>query len=358
MRLIKPAALLALALFTLSLLAQQSQPKSQSAILPQVFAGWEKSNVQTGKDPAVVDPASSRVLKEYGFTDFETATYTKDDRKLTVKAARFNDASGAYGAFTFYRSPEMLTESIGTMAASANQRVLFFRENVLVIAAFDRITAMSAGELRELAQNLPAPGGPAANLPTLPNYFPRRDLVANSAKFIIGPEALAASNAPITAAQVDFSLQPEILMGKYSAGGANADFLIVEYPTPQIAGDRLRVLETANPKQDGTTFLAKRTGPFVALVKGSISERDAKSLLGRVNYEADVTWNENTGLSKRDNIGNLVIAASLLAGIIFLISVGTGAIFGFGRIVLQKLFPRLYAAHEKEAGFIELHLKD
>ena len=65
----------------------------------------------------------------------------------------------------------MRTEQIGTKAASANERILFFRDNVLVDANFDRVTGMSAAELRELAGMLPAAKGPAANLPTLPRVF-------------------------------------------------------------------------------------------------------------------------------------------------------------------------------------------
>jgi hypothetical protein len=353
------AVLAALLLVVTSALSQAPQTASKPSLLPNVFAGWEKSpDDKTGTDPSVVDPASSRVLKEYGFTDFQTATYTKADRKLTVKAARFQDASGAYGAFTFYRAPNMQTESIGAMAASANERVLFFSSNVLVMADFDRVTATSAGELRELAQDLPAIRGPSASLPSLPGYFPKRELVPNSAKFIVGPEALATSGAPVNAALVDFSAQPEILLGKYAADGSNADFMLLEYPTPEIAGARMRVIEAANQAQDGVTFQIKRTGPLVALVKGTISNGDAKSLLGRINYEADVTWNENAGNSKRDNIGNLVIAASILAGLIFVVSVVTGGLFGFGRVFMEKVFPKQYAAHEQKTEFIKLHLEE
>ena len=69
-------------------------------------------------DAAVADPADSAVLKEYGFTDFATATYARNGRKMRVKAARFGDASGAFGAFTFYRQPQMQVEQIGDRAAS------------------------------------------------------------------------------------------------------------------------------------------------------------------------------------------------------------------------------------------------
>src|ERR1035437_5794552 len=86
--------------------------------LPQSFAGWTKAgSVQSTTDPAKAGTAYPAVLKEYGFTGAETVTYTRaDGRKLTVKAARFNDATGAYGAVTFYRQPTMGTERIGTTA--------------------------------------------------------------------------------------------------------------------------------------------------------------------------------------------------------------------------------------------------
>jgi hypothetical protein len=125
--------------------------------------------VQNSVNPAQADPAYPAVLQEYGFAGSETATYTREDgRKLTLKVAKFNDATGAYGAFTFYRQPAMKSEQIGTKAASATDRILFFRSNLLVDANFDRVTAMSAAELRELASMLPAASGSADNLPTLP----------------------------------------------------------------------------------------------------------------------------------------------------------------------------------------------
>ena len=85
-----------------------------TSFLPQQFGGWQISgSPQTSNDPRLADPANAALLKEYGFTDFESATYARDDgRKLTLKAARFADASGAYGAFTFYKLPQMLKETI------------------------------------------------------------------------------------------------------------------------------------------------------------------------------------------------------------------------------------------------------
>ena len=133
----------------LSFLSAAISSGAAQNLLPKSFAGWTQTgDVKTATKPEQVDSAYPSVLNEYGFTGAETATYTRaDGRKLTVKAAQFKDATGGYGAFTFYREPAMKGERIGTKAASSNERILFFRSNVLVDATFDRVTGMSAAEL-------------------------------------------------------------------------------------------------------------------------------------------------------------------------------------------------------------------
>ncbi len=71
-------------------------------MLPQQFEGWQMQGAaQMSADPAAADPTNAAVLREYRFTDLATSTYTRDDgRTLKVRAARFADASGAFGAYT------------------------------------------------------------------------------------------------------------------------------------------------------------------------------------------------------------------------------------------------------------------
>lgn len=330
----------------------------KSAFLPKSFAGWTQTGQpQITTDASQADSAYPAVLKEYGFTDSETASYTRDDgRKLTIKAARFGDATGAYGAFTFYRQPIMKTEEIGTKAASANNRVLFFRSNVLVEANFDRISAMSASELRDLAAMLPAVKGGADNLPNLPEYLPKKDAVENSAKYILGPQALLAARSPLTAEQVDFSFQPEVLTQDYTSKDGDLALTLIRYPTPQIAGTRLRAWQAA--QKGSSNFLERRTGPILEVVTGATGSSEARDLLNSVNYEADVTWSEATSLSKRDNIGNLILAVFTLIGIILLISVIFGVFFGGFRIMVKRLFPDKVFDRPEEVEIIQLHLEE
>jgi hypothetical protein len=96
-----------LLLFLLLGITAVAQSRRPATILPQTFSGWqiEPQSAKAATDPATVDAADAPVLKEYGFADSEAATYARNGRKMHIKAARFNDASGAFGAFSYYVQP-------------------------------------------------------------------------------------------------------------------------------------------------------------------------------------------------------------------------------------------------------------
>lgn len=326
---------------------------------------------QTSPDATVADPVNAALLKEYGFTDFASATYLRDDgRKVTIKAARFADASGAYGAFNYYKVPPMVREEIGDQGASLNERVLFYRGNILVDAVFQRLTAMSAAELRELADDLPRPAGNAAALPGLREYLPRQGYVKDTAKYVVGPVALEKVGAPLSAELVDFGRGAEVALANYDTAGGEAMLMLIEYPTPQIAADALKRIDAdaaqkTTPAQanqpssaNASPIYDKRTGPIVAVASGAISADEAKSLLASVNYDANVTWNQNTYFSKKDNIANLLVNAIILCAIIGGLAIVAGIAFGGVRVLIRQLLPEQVLQRREEMEFICLHLSD
>jgi hypothetical protein len=340
-------------------------------ILPQSFAGWQvQGTAQTSGEAGIADPANAAILKEFGFSDFASATYRRDDgRTLKVRAARFADASGAFGAYTFYLQPNMLKEQIGDQAASLNSRVLFYRGHVLVDAAFSSLSAMSAAELRELAGVLPRTSGNAANLPPILAFMPHRGYVANTEKYALGPLAFGALSSPITAQLVDFTASAEVAMGKYISPGGQASLMLIEYPTPQLAAEHLRRIDAtrqAAPPQVGIAaiengggpFFDKRTGPIIAIAAGPLSESDANALLGSVNYEANVTWNENTYLDKNNNVGSLLVNVIILCFVLGAIAIVAGIGFGGIRILVKRFFPNKVFDRPERMEFISLHLAE
>lgn len=351
---------------------QTSAPAPPPApVLPQQFAGWQvKDSVTKSSDPVVADEVNAPVLKEYGFERLEKATYIRDDgRKLDIKAAVFDDASGAYGAFTYYKTPEMLNEKIGGQASSLGNRVLFYEGNILVDAVFEKLTVMSAAELRELAGLLPQPPPNARNLPPLPIYLPKAGYRKNSAKYIMGPVTLDRVGAPLPTPMVDFKSGAEVVIGKYAAAAGDATLMLISYPTPQIAIEKLREIDAAHqvnaqpqpgvaPILDVGPFFDKRTGPIIAIAAGPLSEAEAKSLLSPISYEADVTWNENTYLSKKDNLANFLFNAILLCLVVVGFSLVAGLAFGGFRILMKRLFPNRVFDRPEDMEIISLHLDE
>jgi len=337
------------------------KPAATPEILPSSFAGWQIEKPQFSKSASAADATNANVLHEYGFTDFEGATYTRDDgRKLTVKAARFADASGAYGAFSFYKTPAMLNEKIGDQGYSLNERVLFYRGNVLVDAVFQQLSAMSAAELRELADDLPRPTGSGNNLPGLPAYLPKESYRQNTSRYIVGPAALEKLGAPLPSQYVNFNKGAEVVLGNYNVSGATATMMLISYPTPQIAAAQLKQIESAQQARQlgDTQFFSRRTGPILVLVSGSLSAGDAKSLLASVNYDADVTWNQNTYFTRRDNVANLIVGVIILAGIIGGMSIVAGLAFGGFRVAIKRVFPNKVFDRPEQMEIIALHLSD
>jgi len=343
--------------FFFVILALGSSLARDASVLPDAFNGWqlEKQTVKTGNDAAAVDAADSAVLKEYGFSGFESATYTRNGRKMQVKVAHFNDASGAYGAFTFYVQPQMQTEKLGDQGASNNNRILFYRGNLLVDVGLEQVTAMSAADLRALAESLPRPKGTNSALPVLPTNLPKQSYVSHTAHYVLGPVALGRLGVPLPASLVDFSMSPEVAFARYRSSNGEATLTLIAYPTPQIATERLKAMQAASIP--GGPFYFKRTGPIVAAVNGNIPESEAQSLLASVNYDADVTWNQPTKLNPRDNIGNLIVGIFMLIGVLLLVSLILGFAFGGVRVIAKKLFPDKFFDRPEDVEIIQLNLK-
>lgn len=331
-------------------------PSKDAGFLPSSFNGWQKDNgAVVSSDPASADSADAAVLKEYGFSGAELATYTRDDRKMRVKAARFNDATGAYGAFTYYQQPQMQTEKIGDEGASNNTRVLFYRGNFLIDVLLDRVTAMSAADLRALADALPQIHGASSELPDLPANLPQKLYIPHTSRYVIGPVAMERLGIAIPPALISFDKSAEVVTAKYRNTWSESNLVLIKCPTPQIAAQELRALQSA--ALTGGPFYFKRTGPIVVVVNGNVPPEEAQTLLASVNYDAEVTWNQPTKLNPKDNIGNLIVGIFVLIGFIALLALILGFAFGGVRVVTKKLFPDKVFDRPEDVEIIRLNLK-
>lgn len=360
-----------LAFVSISALAANAPNAQAPSLLPQTFGGWQMQGTpHVSTNPAVADSANAGVLQEYRFADLALATYTRDDgRTLKIRAARFADASGAFGAYTFYLNPQMNKEQIGDQGASLGDRVLFYRGHVLIDAQFSKESPMSGAELRELAGMLPKPSGNSGNLPSFIAFFPTRNYIANTQKYVMGPVALGALQAPVSADLVDFGASAEASLARYDTPSGEATLMLISYPTPQLAAEHLRRMDAAHQLAaennagiseiaGSGTFFDKRTGPIVAVASGGISDSDAKALLGRVNYEANVTWNTPSENSEVRQLYSLILNVVVLCAILAGLAIIAGVAFGGVRILVKRLFPDKVFDRPEQMEFISLHLTE
>src|SRR5262249_11192735 len=170
-------------------------------------------------------------------------------------------------------------------------------------------------------------------------------------KFIVGPLGLEKTGATVPEPLIDFSTGAEVVVASYRTSAGDATLTLLSYPTPQIAGEHLKRIEAAQPQT------SRRSGPLVAVVSGPASAGERRSLLQSVNYEADVTWNEKTNFTKRDNIANLLVNIIILCGILIGFSAIAGVAFGGARMMVRKFLPnRVFDRPENE--FISLQLSE
>lgn len=347
------------------LLASLASFAQEVTLLPKNFSGWQKGTARVLTTPQAADGANAAALQEYGFHDAEQATYTRDGRQISLRALRFTDGTGGFGAFTFYREPGMVNEKLCDAGATAREHILFHCADIVVEAKWDRITGMTMSELRALAQSLPALHGPAAQPPNIPSSLHS----AADLKLALGPAAYAHFAAlpgwtelvPPTDL-VDFSRSAEAMLAPVEGG--RAIVTVIRYPTPHIAIREITRLEgwskqlPADASERSINSQVKRSGPILAAVRGQLGTEEAKAQLDPINYEADVTWSEPTGFEKRNNIGSLVYAAIMLAIIIFGFAVIGGLFFGGFRVLLGKFFPGRFVDRPQDVEFISLNIED
>lgn len=350
-------------------------------LLPTMFAGWQLTGTpQTSTNPQTADKATAGALKEYGFSRFEAATYARDSDTLALKAVQFQDATGAYGAFTFYRHPNMAQQQIGQGAAFDGNKVLFWNGTVFVEATFSRVTATSAGELRDLCTLLPKPEGNQGALPTLPDYLPQQHLKAETVQYAIGPDAYSASGGVLPPSLVGFNMSAEAVTAQYDSLNGTGTLTIINYPTPEIASNLQRGIaeylkthgtqtgaKETSAVQAWTPALAnsypealqtRRSGPLVAVTSGEFTAGTARQMLQRVNYEATLTvGNSGHYVPDTTKLAQLILSVAYLVGIFALIAIVAAISLGGGKVWWRKMRRKAGQAEDDSAEFIRLNLR-
>lgn len=347
-------------------------PPSPKALLPDEFDGWTAAEPsKTVTDAAQADPANAAALKEYGFNAAVEASYKREGETLSLRALRFDDASGAYGAYSYYRQNGWPKVDIGNGAASNKNRVLFWLGTTVVDATFSQIGPMSAGELREIAHQLPAPEGTRALLPPILACLPQSQLDPQTTHYAVGPAGYAGAGGVLPPSLVNFDKGAETVTANYSLISGSATLTLIDYPTPQIAHaqvDAIRAYLKAGgqaqppwPKPLGDSDVAslevRGSGPVVAIVSGDAIPEESHRLLEAVHFDAEMTAIPQPVESEIEKTGQLLLGITALSLIGAAAAILLGGFLGGGR-ALYRIARGKPASSAFDEEFIYLDLRE
>jgi hypothetical protein len=346
-------------------------PAKPKPILPDVFAGWVADAApRTVTDPAQADPANAAALGEYAFTEAALASYKRDRETLSIRALRFHDASGAYGAYSFYRHDGWPKEQIGVGATSDHNRVLFWLGNTVIDANFSQIGPMSGSELRELAGQIELPNGSRGIAPPILANLPKASLDPQTTHYADGPAGYTGSGGVLPAEMVGFDKGAETATATYNLRSGPATLTVIDYPTPQLAAaqeTRIRDYIKAGSKalpawpkplmdSDLASLEVRRSGPLVILVSGDAVPDESHKLISSVNFQADVVSIPQPTESEVAKTGKLLLG---IAGIVIVGSLAAillGFFLGGGRALYRVARGKpVSSMYDEEFTSLNLH---
>ena len=289
-----------------------------AAILPDAIGSFHR--VSTSQ-PTI---ASRELWDEYGLRDYASAVYENGPSKMNVAAYQLQDSTGAMAAFDWQRPASAKVSRLASYAAETPNELMVVRGNYLLDFQGYKPTAVELDDLAGKLTNVDA-----TQFPTLPGYLPEQDLVPNSERYILGPVGLAQFIGGVAPSVAAFRYSAEAVSGVFHSPKGDLTLAIFNYPTPQIARDRL------NEFQNVPGAIAKRAGPLVAVIVKPSDADMAERVLAQVQYHADITMQEHIP-TKRDNIGNLVINAFILTGILLVFCIVAGFAVGGFRLLKRR----------------------
>lgn len=317
-------------------------------LLPHDFAGWKETSATASK-PA---EANAAAMREYGLTQAVTAEYAAGADRLKVHAWEFQDATGAYGAFTFLVQPQMQAEAIGSGAAAKGGHFVVWHGETVLSADFSHPAAEDKAALDALAAQLPSPGGGGASVPpSLPGYLPKTGLDTASVRYAIGPAAYQQMGGALPADAIGFSEDAEAVTATYGAANARGTLTLILYPTPQIAAAHRKTIDAL---AQSSALMTKQSGPLVAVVSRGYPQ--AQKLLDAVRFKDLVIMNRPEGyVNEAARVAQLLLGIAALTGILIVASLLVALFLGGGRALVRKLQGKpLSSVNDEE--FISLNL--
>ncbi|HEY3457938.1 MAG TPA: DUF6599 family protein [Bryobacteraceae bacterium] len=275
--------------------------------------------------------------REYGLVQTNTVKHPQ----FTVTTYQMKDATGGLAAWEWQRSEHGRYCDFAAFCTADDKRTIINDENYLII--FDGARPSKAqveAELKTLGNKR------SSSLPPILTFLPREGLTPNSARYILGPESLKAFAPELVSANPGFEIAAEAQVASYRVGGSTpVRMALFSYPTPGMARAHAATFKSL------PNVHVKRSGPLVAIVLSPVSDKQADTLLSRVEYSAKITLNETPPPSPIKPLYQLLLNIAYLSLILSGICLLAGLMYA-----AMRIYRRRYGTLEADEAMTILHL--
>jgi hypothetical protein len=324
----------------IAILCLAAWPAHAQQILPMQVSGWTQP---TGAVPLHSAAETPAILAEYGWKSTDAAVYGDSSKGFGVVLYVMSDPSGAYGLYSFFRTPDMARSNLTDHSSISSDRAL-----VLVGDLVLDIHGVDLPKLEPQLKALVAAVEPKAHggaLPVLGEYLPQKNMIEKTDRYVLGARTLDQLFPGGIGNSVGFQSHAEAELAHYRLGGHDATLLLVDFPTDQLAQRQLAELQKnfnvngANQSDGSPVLFAKRSATLLAIVSGASSQTEANTLLDQIQLETDRSWNEPTFQFKEPSIGMMIVGSIIGAGTICMFALIAGISFGGLRLVVKRVMP-------------------
>lgn len=360
-------------LFFVSLLAllcvqatAQAVVADASKVLPEAVGDFR---AQGAARPVALELGQLKP-EDFQITSTAARDYVSGGEKLRVTLVQTNSASAAYSLLKYQASRPapsrtQFLEGLGVVSLAGQNRLRFIKGQTFVEVTGAQASADAS--MREFAQQFAATlEGEEGELPALALHLPDREKVNEKTAYAVTLPALqtAVGRQPVLDA-VSFEGGAEAVAAGYDTGR----LVIIEYTTPQYAGDNDKLIKEriAQLREAGqpvpTSY--RRIGNYSVFVFDAPDEQAATSLVENVKWEKDVRWlGESPNTLKRaqrayyDMTGSTILNVLIVTGLSILVCLGVGGLFGGAVFLYRRSQSTVTEAFTDAGGMVRLNIDD
>jgi hypothetical protein len=329
-------------------------------VLPSSFAGWSADSKGAFGLGNLPDADQGAAANEYGFASGERNTYTRGKDTIKVDLYQMKDPSGAYGEYSYLRTPDMARAKLTDHSSLSSSRALMLVGNFVVDVQGQGLQRMQSN-MKALVQAI-QPRADAGALPSLWQRLPTKGFVDQSDKYVLGPQTLNQFFPGALGDTLGFSSGAEVEVAHYRVAGHDTQLLIADFPTPQLADQSLIALRkkfNINGSMAASVapqLFAKRSLTLVAMVAGAPTAEAANALLDQVHSGTELTWNEPPFEVTQPGILTIVVGTLIGTGVLCAFALVAGLSFAGFRLLIKRALPGKVFDRTKEIQVIQLGL--